>query len=124
MGNLPAFNLSLDHTALALSLFQDGAAVNLSLIILHSATVMRGRAVARPSCVYTVDAAGVIVAADGNIDDNGEVCRFSFLFLEFSLEKSISNIDFDFTANFLTLFLTESIGKRWSNEADSTTVDR
>ncbi len=44
MGNLPAVNLSLDHTALALSLFQDGAAVNQSLIILHSTSVCFARA--------------------------------------------------------------------------------
>ena len=56
-------------TALALSLFNDGTAVNQSLTVLHSATVMRGRAVARPSCDYTVDIGGIV---DGTVDNNGE----------------------------------------------------
>ena len=54
------------------SLFNDGTAVNQSLIILHSATVMRGRAVARPSCDYTVYNGGNIV------DNNGEFDHFHF----------------------------------------------
>ena len=66
----------------------------------------------------------LIVDTAGNIGDNsGEFVQFSFLFLEFSLENRFCNVDLDFTADFLTPFLTESIGKRCSNEAN-TAIDR
>ena len=57
------------------------------------------------------------------VDDNGEFDQFSLLFLEFSSEILIFHVDFDFASDFLTLFLTESIGKICSNEADSA-IDR
>ena len=114
----------LDLTALALSLFLDIAAVNLSLIMLHSASVyLRVRAIARPSCDYTVILFEVIVDNDSIVDSNGEFDQFSFLFVDFSLENRICYVDFDHAGDFLTLFLTESIGKRCSNEAD-TAIDR
>jgi hypothetical protein len=50
---------------------------------------MRGRAIARPSCDYTVDTGGNIV---DNNDNNGEFDQFSFLFLEFSLEILIFHV--------------------------------
>ncbi len=66
------------HTLPKWSLFNDGAAVNQSCSSLHSATfLLRGRAIARPSCVYTV----IIDVVDGGIvDNNGEFVNFSFLF--------------------------------------------
>ena len=46
---------------------------------------------------------------------------FISFFLNFLLKISFCYVDFDFIADNLTLFLTETIGKRCSNEADSTT---
>ncbi len=45
---------------------------------------MRGRAIARPSCVYTVITAGGIVDNDAifEVDDNGEFDYFHFFFFE------------------------------------------
>ena len=43
---------------------------------------MRGRAIARPSCVYTVDHDDIVDI----IDNSGEFVNFTS-FLEFSLEK-------------------------------------
>ena len=58
------------------SLFNDGAAVNLSCSSLHSTSVsLRGRAIARPSCVYTVDTGGNIASI---VDNNGEFVSFHF----------------------------------------------
>ncbi len=73
---------------------------------------MRGRAIARPSCVYYLSTGGDIVDNDGIVDNNGEFVNFSFLFLEFSLENRCSGVDLDFTADFLTLFLTGKIGQK------------
>ena len=63
------------------------------------------------------------IVDDGIVDNNGEFDQFSFLFLEFSLEKSHFPVDLDLTSDKVTPFLTESIGERWSNEAD-TVIDR
>ena len=57
-------------TALALSLFNDGAAVNLSLIILHSTN---------RAAIITVDTGGIV-------DNNGEFVNFHFFFLNFLLK--------------------------------------
>ena len=85
-GQLTAVNPSLEPALPKWSLFNDGTAVNLSLITLHPTSVsLRGRAVAMPSCDYTV----ILDVVDGNVDNNGEFDQFSFLFLEFSLENLI-----------------------------------
>ncbi len=60
------------------------------MIILHSTTVMRGRAAARPSCVYIVGVDVGIVDNDGVVDDNGEFVNFHFFFLNFLLKISFS----------------------------------
>jgi hypothetical protein len=64
----------------------------------------------------------IIIVVDNN---NGEFVNFQFstTFLEFSLEKSISGVDLDVADGKVTPYRVESIGKRWSNEAD-TTIDR
>jgi hypothetical protein len=75
-GQLTAVNPSLEPALPKWSLFNDGtASVNLSLIILHPTSVsLRGRAIARPSCDYTV-----ILDVD-NDDNNGEFVHFHFFF--------------------------------------------
>ena len=51
--DIAAVNLSLDHTALVLSLFLDFTRMNLSLNnTAFCFVLLRGRAIARPSCDY------------------------------------------------------------------------
>ncbi len=60
-----------------------GAAVNQSLITLHSTSVcLRGRAIATPSCVYTVntDVGSIVDNVDGVAED---IMVSLFNFLEF-----------------------------------------
>ena len=57
---------------------------------------------------------------DDIVEGDGEfVSIFSLLFLNFHLENLISGVDFDSAAGNLTLFLTETIGKRWIFRLDS-----
>ena len=79
---------------------------------------MRGRAIARPSCVYTIDFGGGGIVDSRVIDDVGNDVALN-PFLKFW----IFDVDLDLTGDFLTPFLTESIGKFWLYEAD-TAIDR
>ena len=60
--------ITLDHALTKRSLFEIFDRTNQSLIILHFASfLLRGRAVARPSCVYAVDFGG----CGGMVDNDG-----------------------------------------------------
>ena len=80
-----------------LSLFVDLRPQLLSLMALHYATVMRGRAVARPSCVYTPLSFVDVINHD--------------VALQSSLEIRIWNVDFGIEFRFRTPHRVESIGK-------------
>ena len=67
-------NLSLEPALPKRSLFNDGAAVDLSLIILHSATVLaRASDSEAELCFYTDDTGGVIDDVGGTVDNNNMV---------------------------------------------------
>ena len=93
------------------SLFEILRRTNQSLIILHSATVMRGRAVARPSCVYTVN-------NDDN-DDGVDVINHDVALLPFVEILDIWS-HFGIELRILTSDRVESIGKTLIFGLDST----
>ena len=81
----------MDHTLPKRSLFEIFDRTNQALILLHSATVMRGRAVARPKLRI------VVAGDDGQVDDaagngvDGGKCWsfFCLILLKFEIWESI-----------------------------------
>ena len=86
--------------------------------MLHSTSFfLRGRAIARPSCDYTIDfgCGGVIIGEVDGIVDNKVALQSS------SENPTVYCRLWIIVGHFPTPFLTESIGKRWFDEANTTT---
>ena len=79
---------------------------------------MRGRAVARPSCVYTVNDSA---AGGGGFDDVDDAVGNDVALQSFFVKNRNSGVDYGLELQFLTPYRVESIIKALIFGLDSTT---
>ena len=89
------------------------------ILLLYFGDSTGGRGAAFITVIIIVGS--IVVENDGIVDDNGEFVNFHFIFLNFHLKNRFSMSTFDLAAGNLTLFLTETIDKRWVFGLNSTT---